>query len=120
MDTRYIVDYTFMTFTDPNDKLSRVIDKDSMEVAAFGIWKHRTPVVKGRDRTDPPPPEDNDDEEGDWDYKRMVEYEPPDEDTIGTFFLTEGWLWIWFEGMGDDDWLDQVYPPALWSSVIVV
>ena len=45
-----------MTFTDPNDKWSRVINRDSLDVVAFGIWRH--PVVKGRNRPDPPPPED--------------------------------------------------------------
>ena len=35
---RYIVDYSFMDFTDPDRPSSQVIDENSLSVTAFGIW----------------------------------------------------------------------------------
>ena len=38
-DIRYIVDYTFVNYTDPNSPRSKFIDAESIWVLSFGIWK---------------------------------------------------------------------------------
>ena len=41
-DTRYLVDCTFMTFTDPSGSYSCIIDRDSPFVATFDTWRQDT------------------------------------------------------------------------------
>lgn len=38
-DIRYIVDYTFMNYTNPNSPRSKAINAESIWVRAFDIWK---------------------------------------------------------------------------------
>lgn len=38
-DIRYIVDYTFMDYTNPNSPRSKAIDAESIWVLASDIWK---------------------------------------------------------------------------------
>lgn len=38
-DARYLVDYTYMTFTDPNGRFPYPIDRDSPFVDGFNIWR---------------------------------------------------------------------------------
>ena len=45
--TRYIINYSFITFTDPHGRFPQVIDRDSPFVAAFDIWRRDTPGILG-------------------------------------------------------------------------
>lgn len=43
--TRYIVNYSFINFTNPYSRFPYVIDRDSPFVAAFDIWRRDTPGI---------------------------------------------------------------------------